>query len=81
MKNGKAGLVIAAAGVGSAFLSGHRASLSGRLGELNNARAEVPVCAVLRTSFCDSRRSTAAVMEPLVSKTFLPMTSTGCGPL
>jgi len=37
--------------------------------------------AVLRTSFLDSRRSTAAVIEPLVSKTFFPMTFTGCGPL
>ena len=37
--------------------------------------------AVLRTNFLDSRRSTAAVIEPLVSRTFSPMKFTGCGPL
>ena len=36
---------------------------------------------VLRISFLDSRRSTAAVIEPLVSRTFRPMIFTGCGPL
>src|SRR5579863_1782568 len=37
--------------------------------------------AVLRTSFLDSRRLMAAVIEPLVSRTFFPITFTGCGPL
>jgi len=36
---------------------------------------------VRRTSLLDSRRSIAEVMEPLVSKTFLPIALTGWGPL
>ena len=36
---------------------------------------------VLRSSFLDSRRSTAAVIEALVSRTFFPIVFTGSGPL
>jgi hypothetical protein len=51
------------------------------LGGLDDPAATVSRVGCSTEQFWDSRRSAAAVVEPLVRSTFFPIIFTGCGPL